>query len=131
MGSRILTHNLGYPRMGALRQLKKSLEAYEGETELVAKNRSLLDARATSALIHREGIKSRSERSANRISNAEALTPSATRLNENISGFRIYRLQPSVLFPRPRTSGRLVHTIEKAKLLRLTTKRFWKKRRHV
>src|ERR1700733_11755101 len=28
MGSRILTHNLGYPRMGALRQLKKSLEAY-------------------------------------------------------------------------------------------------------
>lgn len=26
--SRILTHNLGYPRMGALRQLKKSLEAY-------------------------------------------------------------------------------------------------------
>ena len=28
MGSRILIHNLGYPRMGALRQLKKSLEAY-------------------------------------------------------------------------------------------------------
>src|ERR1700749_3565528 len=28
MGSRILTHNLGYPRMGALRQLKKSLEAH-------------------------------------------------------------------------------------------------------
>ena len=28
MGSRILTHNLGYPRMGVLRQLKKSLEAY-------------------------------------------------------------------------------------------------------
>jgi 5-methyltetrahydropteroyltriglutamate--homocysteine methyltransferase len=28
MGSRILTHNLGYPRMGALRQLKKSVEAY-------------------------------------------------------------------------------------------------------
>ena len=28
MGSRILTHNLGYPRMGALRRLKKSLEAY-------------------------------------------------------------------------------------------------------
>ncbi|MEJ0000439.1 MAG: 5-methyltetrahydropteroyltriglutamate--homocysteine S-methyltransferase [Verrucomicrobiota bacterium] len=27
MGSRILLHNLGYPRMGALRQLKKSLEA--------------------------------------------------------------------------------------------------------
>jgi 5-methyltetrahydropteroyltriglutamate--homocysteine methyltransferase len=28
MGSRILIHNLGYPRMGALRQLKRSLEAY-------------------------------------------------------------------------------------------------------
>src|ERR1700722_3494292 len=28
MGSRILIHNLGYPRMGALRQLKKSLEAH-------------------------------------------------------------------------------------------------------
>ena len=28
MGSQILIHNLGYPRMGALRQLKKSLEAY-------------------------------------------------------------------------------------------------------
>ncbi len=28
MGSRILIHNLGYPRVGALRQLKKSLEAY-------------------------------------------------------------------------------------------------------
>ena len=28
MGSRILIHNLGYPRMGAFRQLKKSLEAY-------------------------------------------------------------------------------------------------------
>src|ERR1700732_4245236 len=27
MGSRILIHNLGYPRMGALRQLKRSLEA--------------------------------------------------------------------------------------------------------
>jgi 5-methyltetrahydropteroyltriglutamate--homocysteine methyltransferase len=38
MGSRILTHNLGYPRMGAHRQLKKSLEAYwrgkETEAEL-------------------------------------------------------------------------------------------------
>jgi 5-methyltetrahydropteroyltriglutamate--homocysteine methyltransferase len=38
MGSRILIHNLGYPRMGALRQLKKSLEAYwrgaETETDL-------------------------------------------------------------------------------------------------
>jgi 5-methyltetrahydropteroyltriglutamate--homocysteine methyltransferase len=28
MGSRILIHNLGYPRMGALRQLKKTVEAY-------------------------------------------------------------------------------------------------------
>jgi 5-methyltetrahydropteroyltriglutamate--homocysteine methyltransferase len=28
MGSRVLTHNLGYPRMGALRELKKSLEAF-------------------------------------------------------------------------------------------------------
>ena len=38
MGSRILTHNLGYPRMGALRQLKKSIEALwhgkESEAEL-------------------------------------------------------------------------------------------------
>jgi 5-methyltetrahydropteroyltriglutamate--homocysteine methyltransferase len=38
MGSRILTHNLGYPRMGAVRQLKKSLEAFwkgnETEAEL-------------------------------------------------------------------------------------------------
>jgi 5-methyltetrahydropteroyltriglutamate--homocysteine methyltransferase len=38
MGSRILTHSLGYPRMGAHRQLKKSLEAYwrgkETEAEL-------------------------------------------------------------------------------------------------
>ena len=36
--------------------------AYEGGTELLAKNRALLDARTTSALIHREGIKSRSEK---------------------------------------------------------------------
>jgi 5-methyltetrahydropteroyltriglutamate--homocysteine methyltransferase len=36
MGSRILTHNLGYPRMGALRQLKKSLEAYWKGRELEA-----------------------------------------------------------------------------------------------
>lgn len=36
MGSRILTHNLGYPRMGALRQLKKSLEAYWRGTETEA-----------------------------------------------------------------------------------------------
>jgi 5-methyltetrahydropteroyltriglutamate--homocysteine methyltransferase len=36
MGSRILTHNLGYPRMGALRQLKKSLEAYWRGTETAA-----------------------------------------------------------------------------------------------
>ena len=36
MGSRILTHNLGYPRMGALRQLKKSLEAYWHGTETEA-----------------------------------------------------------------------------------------------
>jgi 5-methyltetrahydropteroyltriglutamate--homocysteine methyltransferase len=36
MGSRILTHNLGYPRMGALRQLKKSLEAYWLGTETEA-----------------------------------------------------------------------------------------------
>jgi 5-methyltetrahydropteroyltriglutamate--homocysteine methyltransferase len=34
MGSRILTHNLGYPRMGALRELKKSLEAYWKGREL-------------------------------------------------------------------------------------------------
>src|ERR1700761_7958016 len=36
MGSRILIHNLGYPRMGALRQLKKSLEAYWKGTETEA-----------------------------------------------------------------------------------------------
>ena len=36
MGSRILIHNLGYPRMGALRQLKKSLEAYWRGTETEA-----------------------------------------------------------------------------------------------
>src|ERR1700677_1390192 len=36
MGSRILLHNLGYPRMGALRQLKKSLEAYWRGTEPAA-----------------------------------------------------------------------------------------------
>jgi 5-methyltetrahydropteroyltriglutamate--homocysteine methyltransferase len=36
MGSRILTHNLGYPRMGALRQLKQSLEAYWKGRELEA-----------------------------------------------------------------------------------------------
>jgi len=36
MGSRILIHNLGYPRMGALRQLKKSLEAYWHGTETEA-----------------------------------------------------------------------------------------------
>jgi 5-methyltetrahydropteroyltriglutamate--homocysteine methyltransferase len=35
MGSRILIHNLGYPRMGALRQLKKSLEAFWRGTETV------------------------------------------------------------------------------------------------
>jgi 5-methyltetrahydropteroyltriglutamate--homocysteine methyltransferase len=35
MGSRILIHNLGYPRMGALRQLKKSLEACWKGTETV------------------------------------------------------------------------------------------------
>src|ERR1700733_74058 len=34
MGSRILTHNLGYPRMGAHRQLKKSIEAYWQGREL-------------------------------------------------------------------------------------------------
>ncbi len=36
MGSRILIHNLGYPRVGALRQLKKSLEAYWRGTETEA-----------------------------------------------------------------------------------------------
>ncbi len=35
MGSRILIHNLGYPRMGAHRQLKKSLEAYWRGAETV------------------------------------------------------------------------------------------------
>src|ERR1700686_5492433 len=34
MGSRILTHNLGHPPMGALRELKKSLEAYWKGREL-------------------------------------------------------------------------------------------------
>ena len=34
MGSRILTHNLGYPPMGALREPKKSLEAYWKGREL-------------------------------------------------------------------------------------------------
>jgi hypothetical protein len=43
-------------------ELAEIRRAYEGETELAAKNRSLLDARATSALIHRAGIKSRSEK---------------------------------------------------------------------
>jgi 5-methyltetrahydropteroyltriglutamate--homocysteine methyltransferase len=43
-------------------ELAEIRRAYEGETELVAKNKSLLDARAASALIHREGIKSRSEK---------------------------------------------------------------------
>jgi 5-methyltetrahydropteroyltriglutamate--homocysteine methyltransferase len=46
MGSRILTHNLGYPRMGALRQLKKSLEAYWKGRELEADlHRSASDLR--------------------------------------------------------------------------------------
>jgi len=112
-------------------ELAEIRRAYEGEIELAAKNRSLLDARATSALIHREGIKSGSEKIGESDFKRRSPTPSATRLNGNISGFPIYRPQPSVPFPRPRTSGQHVHTIEKAKLPRLTTKRFWKKRRHV
>ena len=41
MGSQILINNLGYPRVGALRQLKKSLEAYwrgKGTIEELQKN---------------------------------------------------------------------------------------------
>jgi 5-methyltetrahydropteroyltriglutamate--homocysteine methyltransferase len=38
MGSRILIHNLGYPRIGAQRQLKKALEKYwpDASTDLAA-----------------------------------------------------------------------------------------------
>ncbi len=51
MGSRILIHNLGYPRMGALRQLKKSLEAYWRGTEPrpICKNRRRLAPRTLAA----------------------------------------------------------------------------------
>jgi 5-methyltetrahydropteroyltriglutamate--homocysteine methyltransferase len=45
MGSRILIHNLGYPRMGESRQLKKAVESYwagkYGEAELMAVSRDL------------------------------------------------------------------------------------------
>ena len=48
MGSRILTHHLGYPPMGALRELKKSLEAYwkarELEVDLLIGPRLIYDA---------------------------------------------------------------------------------------
>jgi 5-methyltetrahydropteroyltriglutamate--homocysteine methyltransferase len=43
-------------------ELAEIRRAYEGGAELLAKNRALLDARTTSALIHRDGIKSRSEK---------------------------------------------------------------------
>ena len=43
-------------------ELVELRRAYEGENELVAKNRSLLDARAASSLIHRPQVKSRSEK---------------------------------------------------------------------
>ena len=45
MGSRILIHNLGYPRMGESRQLKKAVESYwagkYSEAELMAATRAL------------------------------------------------------------------------------------------
>ena len=47
MGSRILIHNLGYPRMGTLRQLKKSLEAFWRGTSTIE------DLQATAAELRR------------------------------------------------------------------------------
>jgi 5-methyltetrahydropteroyltriglutamate--homocysteine methyltransferase len=55
MGSRILIHNLGYPRVGALRQLKKSLEAYWSGAEAEADLHSTAsDLRRTHWLQQRE-----------------------------------------------------------------------------
>ena len=55
MGSHILIHNLGYPRVGALRQLKKSLEAYWRGTETEADlRRTASDLRRTHWLQQRE-----------------------------------------------------------------------------
>ena len=55
MGSRILIHNLGYPRVGALRQLKKSLEAYWCGTETEADlHRTASNLRRTHWLQQRE-----------------------------------------------------------------------------
>ena len=55
MGSRILIHNLGYPRVGALRQLKKSLEAYwSGAGTEADLHRTASDLRRTHWLQQRE-----------------------------------------------------------------------------
>ena len=55
MGSRILTHNLGYPRMGALRQLKKSLEAYwDGKETEAGLQKIASDLRRINWLLQKE-----------------------------------------------------------------------------
>jgi hypothetical protein len=55
MGSRILIHNLGYPRLGAHRQLKKSLEAYSSDAGTEADLQSTAsDLRRTHWLQQRE-----------------------------------------------------------------------------
>ncbi|MBV8215269.1 MAG: 5-methyltetrahydropteroyltriglutamate--homocysteine S-methyltransferase, partial [Verrucomicrobia bacterium] len=55
MGSRILTHNLGYPRVGAHRQLKKSLEAYWRGKETEADLQKVAsDLRRTHWLLQKE-----------------------------------------------------------------------------
>jgi 5-methyltetrahydropteroyltriglutamate--homocysteine methyltransferase len=55
MGSRIRTHNLGYPRMGALRQLKKSLEAYwRGEETEAGLQKTASDLRRINWLQQKE-----------------------------------------------------------------------------
>jgi 5-methyltetrahydropteroyltriglutamate--homocysteine methyltransferase len=55
MGSRILIHNLGYPRVGAQRQLKKSLEAYwRGKGTVEELQKTAAELRRTHWLQQRE-----------------------------------------------------------------------------
>lgn len=104
--------------------------AYEGQTELIAKNRILLDARATSALIHRPGIKSRSEKIVE--SDIKRRSPYSQRNQAQREHLRLPDLPTTTIgsFPQTEDVGRLAHIIKKAKSHKLTTKRFWKKKRH-
>ena len=104
-----------HERCAKLTELSEIRQASEGKVNLIAQNKKILEAWASSLLIHRRAVKARCERSTNPTSRAKADTPNGGKSSASISASPNFPQLPLAHFHRRRRSGAPAPSSERVK----------------